>query len=68
MHPVQTDRMTKADDNIGNTDQQEVIEEGMQGATGNVDANGMDKDMSDKEKADKLSELEDNLGGNERKQ
>ncbi|AAF10380.1 MULTISPECIES: hypothetical protein [Deinococcus] len=60
--------MTKADDNIGNTDQQEVIEEGMQGATGNVDANGMDKDMSDKEKADKLSELEDNLGGNERKQ
>ena len=68
MHPVQTDRMTKADDNIGNTDQQEVIEEGMQGATGNVDANGMDKDMSDQEKADKLSELEDNLGGNERKQ
>jgi hypothetical protein len=68
LHPVQTDRMTKADDNIGNTDQQEVIEEGMQGATGNVDANGMDKDMSDKEKADKLSELEDNLGGNERKQ
>lgn len=68
MHPVQTDRMTKADDNIGNTDQHEVIEEGMQGATGNVDANGMDKDMSDKEKADKLSELEDNLGGNERKQ
>jgi hypothetical protein len=68
LHPVQTDRMTKADDNIGNTDQQEVSEEGMQGATGNVDANGMDKDMSDKEKADKLSELEDNLGGNERKQ
>ena len=60
--------MTKVDENMGNTDQQEVIEEGMQGATGNVDANGMDKDMSDKEKADKLSELEDNLGGNERRQ
>lgn len=60
--------MTKVNENIGNTDQHEVIEEGMQGATGNVDANGMDRDMSDKEKADKLSELEDNLGGNERKQ
>ncbi|AXG99001.1 hypothetical protein [Deinococcus wulumuqiensis] len=60
--------MTKADENIGNTDQNEVIEEGMQGATGNVDANGMDRDMSDKQKADKLSELQDNLGGNERQQ
>lgn len=60
--------MTKADENIGNTDQNEVIEEGMQGATGNVDANGMDRDMSDKQKADKLSELQDNLGGNERRQ
>ena len=60
--------MTKADENICNTDQNEVIEEGMQGATGNVDANGMDRDMSDKQKADKLSELQDNLGGNERQQ
>ena len=60
--------MTKADENIGNTDQNEVIEEGMQGATGNVDANGMDRDLSDKQKADKLSELQDNLGGNERRQ
>lgn len=60
--------MTKADENIGNTDQNEVIEEGMQGATGNVDANGMDRDMSDKQRADKLSELQDNLGGNERQQ
>lgn len=60
--------MTKADENIGNTDQNEVIEEGMQGATGNVDANGMDRNMSDKQKADKLSELQDNLGGNERQQ
>ena len=61
MHPVQTDRMTKADDNIGNTDQQEVIEEGMQGATGNVDANGLDANMSEQEKADKLDELKENL-------
>ncbi|GGI73678.1 hypothetical protein GCM10010914_04650 [Deinococcus wulumuqiensis] len=68
MDPVHTESMTKADENIGNTDQNEVIEEGMQGATGNVDANGMDRDMSDKQKADKLSELQDNLGGNERQQ
>lgn len=60
--------MTKSNENIGNTDQHEVIEEGMQGATGNVDANGLDADMSDRQKADKLSELQDNLGDNERKQ
>lgn len=40
----------------------------MQGVIGNVDVNGMDKDMSDKEKVDKFSELEDNFGGNECKQ
>lgn len=60
--------MTKSNENIGNTDQREVVEEGMQGATGNVDANGLDADMSDQQKADKLSELQDNLGDNERKQ
>ena len=60
--------MTKSNENIGNTDQHEVIEEGMQGATGNVDANGLDADMTDKQKADKLSELQDNLSDNERKQ
>ena len=53
--------MTKVDENMGNTDQQEVIEEGMQGATGNVDANGMDKGMSEGEKQEKLDELQSNL-------
>lgn len=53
--------MTDVDGNIGNTDQQEVIEEGMQGATGNVDANGLDKNMSEAQKEEKLEELTDNL-------
>ena len=53
--------MIEPERNIGNTDQQEVIEEGMQGATGNVDANGLDKDMSEGEKQEKLDELQSNL-------
>lgn len=52
--------MTKSD-NVGGTNQHEVIEEGMQGATGNVDANGMDKNMSEQEKQKKLNELQSNL-------
>ena len=39
------------------TDQHEVIEEGMQGATGNVDANGLTGDAG----RDKLEELRANL-------
>lgn len=54
--------MTDVDGNIGNTDQQEVIEEGMQGATGNVDANGLDQGMTQQDKEEKLEELNDNLG------
>ncbi|SEJ24068.1 glutamate racemase [Deinococcus reticulitermitis] len=54
--------MTDVEGNIGNTDQQEVIEEGMQGATGNVDANGLDQGMTQQDKEEKLEELNDNLG------
>lgn len=39
------------------TDQHEVIEEGMQGATGNVNANGLSNDAG----RDKLEELRANL-------
>ena len=53
--------MTKVDGNVGNTDQQEVIEDGMQGATGNVDSTGLDRNMSEGEKQDKLDELKENL-------
>lgn len=41
------------------TDQQEVVEEGMQGATGNMDANGLSGDAGE----DKLEELRTNLSG-----
>lgn len=40
------------------TDQQEVIEEGMQGADGEVDANGLAKNF---DREEKLSELQNNL-------
>ncbi|MVN85975.1 hypothetical protein GO986_04275 [Deinococcus sp. HMF7620] len=40
------------------TDQQDVIEDGMQGATGNADANGLDPNANLDEK---LEELRENL-------
>lgn len=39
-------------------DQQKVIREGMQGATGETDANGLEKNF---DRDEKLSELQDNL-------
>lgn len=53
--------MTDVNGNIGNTDQQEVIEEGMQGATGNVDASGLDQNLTEEQREEKLEELTDNL-------
>ncbi|GGO29161.1 putative carotenoid cyclase [Deinococcus humi] len=59
-HP---EAMTQSDDtrreaNSGDIDQQEVIEEGMQGATGNVDADGLDPDVN---RQKKLEELRENI-------
>ncbi|PTA69578.1 lycopene cyclase family protein [Deinococcus arcticus] len=42
------------------TDQHEVIEDGMQGATGSTDANGLDQGA---DLAEKVRELRENLGG-----
>lgn len=50
--------MTNPDSRATDTDQQDTIEEGMQGADGNADANGLDP-HADKEA--KLRELEENL-------
>ena len=57
--------MTQSDDtrreaNSGDIDQQEVIEEGMQGATGNVNVDGLAPDV-DRQK--KLEELRENIAG-----
>ncbi|MFC6616437.1 hypothetical protein [Deinococcus radiophilus] len=62
--------MTKSDDTTRDnetptsgyveTDQQTEITEGMQGATGNADANGLDSDADPQEK---LAELDKNLEG-----
>ncbi|SMB95854.1 hypothetical protein [Deinococcus hopiensis] len=41
-------------------DQQEVIEEGMQGADGNVDANGLERGA---DRQEKLEELRENVQG-----
>lgn len=54
--------MTNPNPESGDTSQTEKIESGMQGVTGNVDANGLETGMSEGEKAEKLSELEENLG------
>lgn len=57
--------MTKSDinqreANSGDVDQQEVIEEGMQGAVGNVDADGLAPDVN---RQQKLEELRENVAG-----
>lgn len=53
--------MTNPNPESGDVNQNEVIEEGMQGADGNVDANGLQPDMTDSEKQQKLEELKENL-------
>ncbi|MBB5232611.1 hypothetical protein [Deinococcus budaensis] len=52
-----TDKSAEDQGHTYATDQQEVIEEGMQGATGNVDANGLSGEAG----RDKLEELRANL-------
>ena len=54
--------MTNPNPESGDVKQNEIIEEGMQGADGNVDANGLQPDMTDQEKQEKLDELKENLG------
>ncbi|GAA5513153.1 hypothetical protein Dcar01_01879 [Deinococcus carri] len=44
-------------------DQNTVIEEGMQGATGDVDANGLEKNFDRQEKLDELRENLQDVGG-----
>ncbi|GGM00515.1 lycopene cyclase family protein [Deinococcus aerophilus] len=50
--------MTNPNPETGDIDQQEVIEEGMQGATGNVNADGLAPDV---DRQEKLAELQENL-------
>ncbi|WP_034386647.1 hypothetical protein [Deinococcus sp. YIM 77859] len=50
--------MTEPSNHDPTATEQDVIEEGMQGATGEVDANGLEKNFDRKEK---LDELQDNL-------
>lgn len=50
--------MTKPEPHAADTDPQDTIEEGMQGADGNADASGLDP-HADREA--KLRELEENL-------
>ncbi len=57
-HP---EAMTQSDDNrreanSGDIDQQEVIDEGMQGATGNMDADGLAPDVNRQKKLEELRE------------
>ncbi|WP_199698564.1 hypothetical protein [Deinococcus cavernae] len=53
--------MTNPNPESGDIKQDEVVEEGMQGADGNVDANGLEADMTEAEKQEKLRELRENL-------
>lgn len=48
--------------NSGDINQNEKVQQGMQGADGNVDANGLDTDPAKREQ--KLEELQENLGEN----
>ncbi|WP_052195385.1 lycopene cyclase family protein [Deinococcus radiopugnans] len=47
---------TRREANSGDIDQQEVIEEGMQGATGNVNADGLAPDVNRQKKLEELRE------------
>lgn len=55
-----TDKMNERVANSGDIDQSEKVEQGMQGADGNVDSNGLSTDAS--ERQEKLEELSENLG------
>ena len=48
--------------NSGDINQQEKVSQGMQGADGNVDSNGLDTDPAKRQ--EKLEEVAENLGGN----
>ncbi len=51
----------KREANSGDVNQNEKVQEGMQGADGNVDANGLDTVPAKRQ--EKLEEVVENLGG-----
>jgi hypothetical protein len=53
-----TDQKTGENAVVSDTDQHEVVSEGMQGGTGEMDANGLEKNF---DREEKLSELQENL-------
>lgn len=54
-----TDKTAERLANSGDVDQNETIEQGMQGADGNVDSNGLSSSIT--EHQEKLEELAENL-------
>lgn len=53
-----TDQKTGENAVVSDADQNEVVGEGMQGGTGEMDANGLEKNF---DREEKLSELRENL-------
>ncbi len=57
-----TDKNDNRAANSGDIDQNEQVEQGMQGADGNVDASGLDSDSTKRQ--EKLEETVENLSHN----